>query len=118
MYPIFAIVFVIARNFGFEGRLDEVINNNMAGQEEIMNWLTNLVDNLLLNVKGGVIAGIGGVILFWSVIQVLNNIEASFNDIWQIRKAAESLAQIFRLPGHDHHQSLCHWSFGKYDGED
>jgi len=29
---------------------------------------------------------VGGVILFWSVIQVLNNIEASFNDIWQIRK--------------------------------
>ncbi len=25
-------------------------------------------------------------ILFWSVIQVLNNIEASLNDIWQIRK--------------------------------
>ena len=85
--PVFAIIFAVARNFGFEGRLDEVINNNMAGQEEILNWLTNLVDNLLLNVKGGVIASIGGVVLFWSVVQVLNNIEASFNDIWQIRKA-------------------------------
>jgi membrane protein len=30
--------------------------------------------------------GVGGVILFWSVIHVLNNIEAAFNDIWQIRK--------------------------------
>lgn len=85
--PIFAIAFAIARNFGFEDRLHEVINNQMAGQEDIMNWVTGMVDNLLSNAKGGVIAGVGGVILFWSVIQVLNNIEASFNDIWQIRKA-------------------------------
>jgi len=85
--PIFAIVFAIARNFGFEERLHEVINNNAAGQEELMTWVTTLVDNLLANVKGGLIAGIGGVILFWSIVQVLNNIEAAFNDIWQIKKA-------------------------------
>ncbi|MEN8229096.1 MAG: YihY/virulence factor BrkB family protein [Bacteroidota bacterium] len=85
--PIFAIAFSIARNFGFEDRLHEVINNNMQGQEEIMEWLTGMVDSLLVKTKGGVLAGVGGVILFWSVIQVLNNIEASFNDIWQIRKA-------------------------------
>lgn len=85
--PILAIAFAIARNFGFEDRMHEVINNNAAGQEELVNFLTNLVDKLLTNARGGVIAGIGGVILFWSVIQVLNNMEASFNDIWQIRKA-------------------------------
>jgi membrane protein len=84
--PIFAIAFAIARNFGFEDRLYEAINK-MEGQEEIMKWVTVMVDKLLSNAKGGVIAGVGGVILFWSVIQVLNNIEASFNDIWQIRKA-------------------------------
>ncbi len=87
LVPIFAIAFSIARNFGFEDRLHQVINSNMQGQEEIMKWLTNMVDSLLMKTKGGVLAGVGGVILFWSVIQVLNNIEASFNDIWQIRKA-------------------------------
>ncbi len=61
--PVFAILFFIARNFGFEGRLDEMINNNAAGQEEIINWLTDLVDDLLLNVKGGLVAGIGGIVL-------------------------------------------------------
>ena len=93
LVPIFAIVFIIARNFGFEDRLHEVINN-MQGQEEIMTWLTQMVNKLLLNVKGGVIAGVGGVILFWSVIQVLNNIEASFNDIWQIKKARSPMRKF------------------------
>ena len=85
--PIFAVAFTIARNFGFEDRMYEVIRNNMQGQEEIMNWVTNLVDTFLEKAKGGILAGVGGLILFWSVIQVLNNIEASFNDIWQIKKA-------------------------------
>jgi len=84
--PIFAIAFAIARNFGFEDMLHTFINKHMQDQVEVMNWVTGMVDSLLSETKEGVIAGIGGVILFWSVIQVLNNIEASFNDIWQIRK--------------------------------
>ncbi len=92
--PIFAIAFAIARNFGFEDVLHRFINNNMQEQEEVMTWLTSMVDNLLSETKEGVIAGVGGVILFWSVIQVLNNIEASFNDIWQIRKARSPMRKF------------------------
>ncbi len=84
--PVFAIILFIARNFGFEERLLEMIHNNMHGQEAVMEWLVNMVDNLLQQTKGGIMLGVGGVILFWSVLQVLNNVEASFNDIWQIRK--------------------------------
>jgi membrane protein len=92
--PIFAIAFAVARNFGFEDILHRFINNNMKDQKEVLDWLTGMVDNLLLETKEGVIAGVGGVILFWSVIQVLNNIEASFNDIWQIRKARSPMRKF------------------------
>jgi membrane protein len=92
--PVFAIAFAIARNFGFEDMLHRFINNNMQDQEEVMKWVTGMVDKLLSETKEGVIAGIGGVILFWSVIQVLNNIEAAFNDIWQIRKARSPLRKF------------------------
>jgi len=92
--PVFAIVLFIARNFGFEDRLNELIQNNMQGQEAVMNWLVNMVDSLLQQTKGGIMLGVGGVILFWSVIQVLNNVEASFNDIWQIRKARSPMRKF------------------------
>ena len=92
--PIFAIAFAVARNFGFEDMLHRLINSNMQDHEEIMKWLTGMIDNLLLETREGVIAGIGGVILFWSVIQVLNNIEAAFNDIWQIRKPRSMLRKF------------------------
>lgn len=92
--PILAIAFAIARNFGFEDRLHELISSSTEGQEEIMSWLTSMVDNLLANAKGGVLAGVGGIVLFWSVVQVLNNIEASFNDIWQIKKARSPIRKF------------------------
>lgn len=92
--PIFAIAFAIAKNFGFEERLNEFIYNSMQGQEAIMNEVINLVDDFLGNTSGGAIAGVGGIILFWSVIQVLNNMEASFNDIWQVRKARSPVRKL------------------------
>ncbi len=92
--PIFAIAFAIARNFGFEDMLHNFITNNMREQEEVMKWVTGMVDKLLSETREGLVAGVGGVILFWSVIQVLNNIEASFNDIWQIRKARSPMRKF------------------------
>jgi membrane protein len=51
--------------------------------------ITRVIDfsrTLLESTRGGVIAGIGVIILFWTIIRVLANIESSFNDIWGIKK--------------------------------
>jgi len=37
--------------------------------------------------KGGFIAGVGAILLFWTVISILGKIEESFNDIWEVRKS-------------------------------
>jgi len=49
-------------------------------------WLIDFAHSALDTAKGGIIAGVGLVILFWSVMNMLGNIEDSFNDIWQIKK--------------------------------
>lgn len=41
----------------------------------------------LQNVSGGIITGIGIVLLFWSVIKVLGQVEHSFNAIWGVTKS-------------------------------
>ncbi|MBU1869282.1 MAG: YihY/virulence factor BrkB family protein, partial [Candidatus Omnitrophica bacterium] len=46
----------------------------------------NFSRTLLDNTKGGVVAGFGVALLFWTIIKVLGNIEHSFNDIWGIKK--------------------------------
>jgi len=85
--PIIAMVFGIAKGFGFESFLKEELLKNFSGQEKVLEWILTFVDRYLSHIKGGVIAGVGIVLLLWSVMKLLGNIESSFNDIWQIKKS-------------------------------
>ena len=84
--PILAVGFGIAKGFGFDKDLEQELIANFKGQEDVLIWIIDLAHSALDTVKGGVIAGVGLVMLVWSVMSVLGNIESSFNDIWQIRK--------------------------------
>ncbi|MDI3526176.1 MAG: rane protein [Tenuifilum sp.] len=84
--PIFAMAFGIAKGFGLEKYLEEQIKTQFQGQEEVMTRVIDFANSLLARTGGGIIAGIGIVVLFWSVIKVLSSIEHAFNDIWQIEK--------------------------------
>src|SRR5262245_28100249 len=80
--PIMAMAIGIAKVFGFQNRLEAVLLERMPGQEEIVKYIIDFAQSLLENTQGGLIAGVGVGFLFWTVIKVLGNIEASFNDIW------------------------------------
>jgi len=84
--PIAAMAFGIAKGFGFEKVLEVQLRNKFAGHEEIIANVIQFSHSLLENTKGGVIAGIGLIVLFWSVIKVLGQIEESFNDIWGVKE--------------------------------
>ena len=92
--PVFAMAFGIAKGFGFEKKLESLAMNSLKGQEEVLRKVIDFAQRLLENTSGGIVAGIGVAILFWSVIKVLGNIEKSFNDIWGI-KTARSLVRKF-----------------------
>ncbi len=85
--PIVAMAFAIAKGFGFEARLESIIKDSFSSQQEVASWILNFSAKYLENIKGGIIAGIGIVVLFWSIMRLLSNIELSFNDIWQIKKS-------------------------------
>jgi len=84
--PIVAMAFGIAKGFEFEKVLQEKILERFAGQEEILLEIFGFANSLLANTKGGLIAGVGVILLFWTIIKVLGNIENSFNDIWSVKK--------------------------------
>lgn len=85
--PLLAMIFAIAQGFGMKDRLNTILTEKLAGQEELLNVLLQFVERYLGRINSGYIAGIGVVILFWSVMKVLGNIESSFNNIWQIKKS-------------------------------
>jgi membrane protein len=85
--PVLAMIFGIAKGFGFEEHLKTVLQENLSEHQEILNETIVFAERMLKNIKGGFIAGTGLVMLIWSVMKVLGNIENAFNNIWQIKKS-------------------------------
>ncbi len=85
--PMAALAFGIAKGFGLKQYLEQQLYKNFKGQQEVLDWIIQFANSFLDNTKGGVVAGIGLAILFWSVLKVLSNIEGSFNTIWQIKRS-------------------------------
>ncbi|MCF8142775.1 MAG: YihY/virulence factor BrkB family protein [Deltaproteobacteria bacterium] len=85
--PVLAMIFGIAKGFGFEKFLQEDLLERFHGQEEVATRIIDFAQSLLEATKGGVIAGVGLIILFWTVIRVLRDVENSFNAIWGIEDA-------------------------------
>jgi membrane protein len=84
--PVAAMGFGIAKGFGFDKLLEKQLLERFPGQETMVMQIVNFAQSLLEQTKGGLIAGIGIAVLFWSVIKVLGQIEQSFNDIWEVKK--------------------------------
>ncbi|MBI9066828.1 MAG: YihY/virulence factor BrkB family protein [Salinivirgaceae bacterium] len=85
--PVVAMGFGIAKGFGFEDNLQQLLQDSLKGQEDVATWIISFSNNLLSDVSGGLILGVGIGILFWTVLKVLGNIENAFNQIWQVRNS-------------------------------
>jgi membrane protein len=84
---VVAMFFGIAKGFGFEKRLEANLFENFPGQEEVLTQVIRFSNSLLEQTQGGVIAGVGLLVLFWSVLKVLGHIESALNNIWEIRES-------------------------------
>ncbi len=89
LVPLIGVAFGIAKGFG----LEKLIESRIQQMAQEANWQVDLTDqilrfsrSLLEHVKGGLIAGIGVILLFWTVISIMGKIEDSFNGIWEVRK--------------------------------
>ena len=60
-----------------------MVQANQIAAEKIIEFSNRMLDQT----KGGVLAGIGVLILLYTVMKVLGNIEQSFNDIWGVKKS-------------------------------
>jgi len=87
--PVVAVAFAIAKGFG----LEKVIEKQILQMADKANWQSDITSQiitfshkLLEQAKGGLIAGIGIILLFWTVISILGKIEESFNEIWEVKK--------------------------------
>jgi len=84
--PIVGLAFGIAKGFGLETYLEGQLQAALQGREEVFNWIMSFSKSMLETARGGMVAGVGLLILIYTIFMVMHNIETSFNDIWQVKK--------------------------------
>lgn len=84
--PLLAVLFAIARGFGFQNIVQSQLFAYFAGQEAVLKKAMAFIDKSLEYAQGGVFLGIGVILLLYTVINLLSNIEDNFNTIWRIKK--------------------------------
>lgn len=84
--PIFAVVFGIARGFGYNKYIEEWFRESFSSQPQVSEIIIGFVNSYLVHTKSGLFLGIGLLFMLFTVIMLISNIERTFNDIWQVKK--------------------------------
>ena len=103
--PMAALVFGITKGFGLDNHFMTVIYERFPEHRALIDYICDFAEKTLRQSSGGVVAGVGIIALFLTVIWLINSIEKSFNVIWGLparkdvfRKLSSYLSLVFTTP--------------------
>lgn len=84
--PIMAVVFAVARGFGYSMYIEDWFRDSLSSQPDAANTIIGFVNSYLVHTKKGLFLGIGLLFMLGTVLMLISNIELAFNDIWQVKR--------------------------------
>ena len=103
--PILAVVFAIARGFGYNKYIEVWFRGAFESQPQAAEVIIGFVNSYLVHTKSGVFLGIGLLFMLYTVLMLVSNVEDAFNEIWQVktprsifRTFTDYLAMFFVFP--------------------
>ena len=95
--PILAILFAVARGFGFDNLMEHQFRNGFGGNTETTEAILSFVNSYLSQTKGGIFIGVGLVMLLWTVINLVSNIENHLQPYLGSEKSTIHVSQDYGL---------------------
>lgn len=103
--PILAVVFAIARGFGYNKYIEIWFRESLSTQPQVADVIVGFVNSYLVHTQSGIFLGVGLIFMLYTVLMLVNNVEETFNQIWQvsnsrpiIRSITNYLAMFFLFP--------------------
>lgn len=103
--PILAVIFAIARGFGYNKYIEMWFRDALSSQPQAADIIVGFVNGYLVHTKSGIFLGVGLIFMLYTVLMLMNNVEETFNQIWQvsnsrpiIRSFTNYLAIFFLFP--------------------
>ena len=82
LIPFMAMMFVIARGFGYTAMLESWLSTTFEAQPIVAQTIVNFVHNYIENTQSNYIIGTGIVMFLYTIISLMQKIELTFDDIW------------------------------------
>lgn len=92
--PLLAILFAIARGFGFSNIVENQVFQSFGGASETTEAIVGFIDSYLEEAKSGIFVGVGLILLLWTVLNLISRIENTFNDVWQVQKGRSMFRKV------------------------
>ena len=87
MVPILAVIFAIARGFGYNKYIEIWFREMMSTQPQMADLIVDFVNRYLVHTQSGVFLGVGLLFMLYTTLMLVNNVEETFNEIWQVSNA-------------------------------
>lgn len=94
MVPALALLLAISKGFGFQEIVQNELYTYFPSQSKALGAALGFVDSYLAEASSGVLVGVGLVVLMWTLISLLSNIEDAFNNIWDIKTGRNMVQKI------------------------
>lgn len=105
LVPILAALIGVARGFGLDLLLEQTLLERFEEQSKLLQMALDFAHRALERSRGGVIAGFGVLLLFWSVTSMMASLEEALNRAWEVvnprswrRRLADYTALVLVLP--------------------
>ena len=92
--PVLAVVFAIARGFGYNKYIEVWFREALASQPQAAEVIVGWVNSYLVHTKSGIFLGVGLLFMLYTLIMLVSNIEQTFNDIFKVSNS-RSLLRTF-----------------------
>ncbi|MCQ2287673.1 MAG: YihY/virulence factor BrkB family protein [Muribaculaceae bacterium] len=82
LVPALAMLFAIARGFGFQNLIHGQLIGYLPSQRKALEQALTFVDRYLEHASEGAFVGIGLLVLLYTLVMLMGNVESTFNKIW------------------------------------
>ena len=103
--PVMAVVFAVARGFGYSKYIETWFRDAFSSQPAVADTLIGFVNSYLIHTQSSIFLGVGLVVMLYTVLMLVMNIESVFNTIWNVKRqrslfrtVTDYVAMLFLCP--------------------
>ena len=102
--PALVVLIAIGKGFGFYSIIEQQLYVAFPAHDNALKYAFTFVDGYIDQMQSGIFVGIGIVLLLWTLITLMSDIDNTFNDLWNVpnrklaRRITDYLAMFILMP--------------------